>query len=90
MISNITTFTQATRIAVGALAFITIATFMSAPLLSNAAIYAYVNTDGEVRMVTANDPTTAIMTAPGRALRSGVMLLMSATDSIVGDSVGGV
>jgi hypothetical protein len=40
-----------------------------------AATYAYVNTQGEVRTVEAGDPNTAINTAPGIHMRSGVILL---------------
>ena len=40
-----------------------------------AATYAYVNTQGEVRTVEAADPNTAINTAPGIHMNSGVILL---------------
>jgi len=61
-----------------------------APAAATAAMYAYVNQDGEVRTVEASDPNTAIRTAPGIHPRSGVMLLDSAADQdVVGDDVSG-
>ncbi len=64
---------------------------MSAPALSYAATYAYVNTAGNVSTVTANDPNTAILIAPGISTHSGVMLLDSIDDNaVIGDGVGGV
>ena len=55
---------------------------------ANAASYAYVTTTGEVKSVTANDWMTAILTAPGIHIHSGVLLLKSAADfMIVGDDV---
>lgn len=60
------------------------------PGLTYAASYAYVNTSGNVSIVTASDPMTAIRTAVGISLHSGVILLNSQTDNeIVGDSVSG-
>lgn len=47
-----------------------------------AAMYAYVNAEGEVRTVEASDPNTAIRTAPGIHQRSGVILLQG-NDSLV-------
>lgn len=62
---------------------------VAAPAFSYAANYAYVNAQGEVRMVTAPDPMTAINTAPNIHMRSGVMLLDSQADEeVVGDRVG--
>ncbi len=59
------------------------------PHRSEAATYAYVNQSGEVSLVMANDPMTAIATAFNRALHSGVILLTGASDSLVGDHVSG-
>lgn len=50
------------------------------PTLSFAATYAYVNQSGDVATVVANDPNTAIATAPNRAMTSGVLLLKTAAD----------
>lgn len=50
------------------------------PGLSFAADYAYVNSTGEVMMVTAATPTEALTTAPGIHINSGVMLLDSSDD----------
>ncbi len=64
---------------------------MSAPALSYAATYAYVNSAGNVSTVIANDPNTALMTAPGISTHSGVMLLDSTDDTeVIGDGVNGV
>lgn len=60
------------------------------PALAFAATYAYVNQTGEVRTVVADNPMTAIMIAPSIDEHSGVMLLMSPTDGVVGDAVPGV
>lgn len=61
------------------------------PVLTFAASYAYVNTLGEVRTVTADTPTSAIDTAPGIHSRSGVLLLDSQADQdVVGEDVSGV
>ncbi len=61
------------------------------PQISFAASYAYVTAAGNVSMVVANDPNTALAIAPGIHNRSGVMLLTSQTgDGIVGDSVSGM
>lgn len=60
------------------------------PMTTHAATFAYVDIAGIVRSVMASDWQTAINTAPSIAARSGVMLLVSASDSIVGDGVGGI
>ncbi len=58
------------------------------PAISYAATFAYVNTSGDVATVTANDPMTAIATAPNIAIHSGVLLLNSPDDNaVVGDEV---
>lgn len=64
---------------------------MSVPALSFAAEFAYVNTMGEVRTVTATDALTAIRTAPSIGTHSGVLLLDSEADQeVVGDGVSGM
>lgn len=61
---------------------------MVLPTAASAAMYAYVNADGEVRTVEASDPNTAIRTAPGIHPRSGVMLIDSTEDQgLVGDKI---
>lgn len=61
---------------------------MSLPAFADAATYAYVDSAGEVKSVTAGDWRTAIEIAPNRHLNSGVLLLSSASDfGIVGDNV---
>ncbi len=63
---------------------------LALPTSSHAATYAFVNQSGEVSMVIANDPMTAIATAINRALRSGVILLNGINDAgLVGDHVSG-
>ncbi len=76
------------------IAFSTLAFFalmvMAVPAMASAAVYAYVDTAGEVKTVTANDWMTAIATAPSIHIHSGVMLLTTAADySVVGDQVVG-
>lgn len=78
----------AQRVLLCATLFITLLA-LAIPTFSHAATYAFVNTSGEVSMVVANDPMTAIATAFNRAARSGVMLLTSQTDAIIGDHVSG-
>jgi len=61
---------------------------MAAPIFAQAANYAYVDKQGEVKMVTANDWMTAIAVAPNIHINSGVFLLTSASDlAAVGDKV---
>ena len=61
------------------------------PALGLAATFAYVNQDGEVRTVTADNANTALMTAPNIHRHSGVLLLDSAADQeVVGDRVQGI
>jgi len=68
-----------------------LAALVASPAASYAAMYAYVNQDGEVRTVEAADPNTAIATAPAIDEHSGVLLLDSSADQeVVGDNVGGV
>lgn len=61
-----------------------------APAISFAQTYAYVNTAGEVRTMDANTANQALTSAPGISLHSGVMLITSTNDPVVGDSVSGV
>lgn len=60
---------------------------VSAPLQAQAATYAFVNTSGEVSIVAADSPEQALMTAFNISIHSGVMLLQSQFDAIVGDRV---
>ena len=65
-------------------------TFIAAPQSASAAVFGYVDAQGEVKSVTAVDWMTAIATAPNIHINSGVMLLLSAADySLVGDSIQG-
>ena len=73
--------------AFGTLAFFAF-TFVTAPVVASAAVYAYVDTAGEVKTITATDWMVAIATAPFIHMHSGVMLLATAADYlIVGDKV---
>lgn len=63
--------------------------FLGVPAISHAAVYAYVDNGGYVKAVVANDWMTAIAVAPNIYIHSGVLLLNSASDSIVGNNVRG-
>lgn len=65
--------------AITALIVLSIA-LISIPAFAQAADYAYVDAQGEVKSVTANDWMTAIATAANIAFDSGVYLLKSAAD----------
>lgn len=69
-----------TGVAIAALLIIAV------PAGASAATYAFVNTNDEVRLVIANDPTTAIATAVNRTLHSGVILLSSPNDYNIVDN----
>lgn len=90
MFTTTRSFTQFIRtVAVGTFAFFAF-TFIVAPATASAAVYAYVDTAGEVKTVTATDWMTAIATAPFIHMHSGVMLLTTAADYlVVGDKVVG-
>jgi hypothetical protein len=62
----------------------------AAPATMLAATYAYVNQAGEVRTVEAASAQAALTTAPNIDEHSGVMLIDSASNGIVGDQVSGV
>lgn len=80
---------QEIGIIAGAVAFMLVAiSFIIFPVHANAATYAYVDVSGDVRSVVAVDWQTAIATAPGIHIHSGVLILNSASDfGIVGDNV---
>ena len=67
--------------------FLAAVALFSLPVFAYAATYAYVNTTGEVRTVTADSADAALATAPGLHIHSGVMLLTNPSDGIVGDNV---
>jgi hypothetical protein len=86
-----TTLFQRSALPLGIAAFILAAVIlMSIPALSFAATFAYVNTVGEVRTVTADTPQAALMTAPSIHMHSGVLLLDSPTDNEILDERVGV
>lgn len=58
---------------------------LAVPAAASAAMYAYVNTAGDVSSVEAVSASAAIATAPGIHMRSGVLLLDSAEDEDVLD-----
>ncbi|HWU24263.1 MAG TPA: hypothetical protein VN086_00745 [Candidatus Paceibacterota bacterium] len=72
-----------------ALGIAALAAALALPAATFAQTFAYVNTAGEVTTVEAADANTALKTAPGISLHSGVMLLQNSNDGIVGDSVTG-
>ena len=63
---------------------------LAAPGLASAATYAYVNQSGNVSTVEANTPNLAMDNAPSIDIHSGVILLSSLADGIIGDHVGGI
>ncbi len=67
-----------------------LAAVVAIPGVSLAATYAYVNTAGEVMTTEAATANSALSTAPGISMHSGVMLIEVTSDEVVGDSVGGV
>lgn len=64
-----------------------LAAFAALPVSSFAATYAYVNSSGNVATVDAASPQIALTTAPNIDIHSGVILLQSLTDAIVGNTV---
>ena len=81
------TNTQSTK---GLITLAVTATIMFAGFtaMANAATYAYVDVNGDVKSVTAADWKTAIAVAPNIHKNSGVLLLTTAADyEVVGDSV---
>ena len=61
---------------------------VSAPAISQAATYAFVNQSGEVASVEAVNPNTAISTAPSIDEHSGVILLTNLlNNNLVGNQV---
>ena len=60
---------------------------LALPTFAHAATYAYVNTAMEIRTVVANDWQTALATAPGIHLHSGVVLLTSLLNPMVGTHI---
>lgn len=61
---------------------------VSVPSFATAASYAYVASTGEVKSVTADDWMTAISTAIGIHINSGVFLLKSAADfAVIGEDI---
>lgn len=64
-----------------------LAAVVAIPGVSLAATYAYVNTAGEVMTMEASNSSAALSSAPGIHPRSGVMLIETTSDAVVGDSV---
>lgn len=60
------------------------------PTATHASTYAYVDAQGNVKSITANDWMTAIAIAPNIHINSGVMILLTALDfTVIGDQVVG-
>lgn len=83
--------THTIREVVGALAAIVLAFALMCigyAATAEAASYAYVDNNGDVRSVTADDWMTAINIAPNIHINSGVLLLRASSDfNIVGNNV---
>ncbi|MEK7510774.1 MAG: hypothetical protein AAB582_00870 [Patescibacteria group bacterium] len=60
------------------------------PGISFAATFAYVNQSGEVMTTESPSAMQALTTAPGIDEHSGVMLITTTSDEVVGDDVPGV
>lgn len=90
MTTNTTSLNTITRGVIRAAVIGTGAALFALPVFAYATSYAYVNQAGEVMMTEAATPQSALMTAPSIDEHSGVMLLSSPSDTIVGDSVSGV
>ena len=67
-----------------------LAAVVSVPGLTLAQTFAYVNQGGEVMTMEAATANDALMTAPNIHARSGVMLIDTTSDPVVGDNVSGV
>jgi len=65
------------------------AAVIAVPGATFAAMYAFVNTAGEVMTMEAMDANTALQTAPNLHLHSGVMLVGSDDSDVLGDDVPG-
>ena len=65
-----------------------LAAVVAAPAVSLGAMYAYVNTSGEVMSTEASSASAALGSAPMIHVRSGVMLIETG-DDLVGDKVSG-
>lgn len=63
---------------------------VATPSLASAATYAFVNKSAEVSVVVADNPNQAIQNAFNISAHSGVILLSSLSDSIVGNHVNGI
>ncbi len=63
---------------------------LALPAIASAQMYAYVNQSGEVRTVDAATWQAAISAAPGIHPRSGVIIITSPGDDLVGDDVSGI
>ncbi len=71
-------------------AVVLVATAVAIPALSFAATFAFVNQNGDVATVNADNANAAMAIAPNIDEHSGVMLLTNPADSVVGDHVPGV
>ncbi len=85
MTSTIISFKKEIRIF--ALLVAALITVIALPVLAHAAPYAYVNQLGEVNAIDAATANIALTIAPNIDEHSGVILLSSLSDSIVGNDV---
>lgn len=73
-----------TQVLIGAVIAMSALFAVAVPHQAHAATYAFVNNSGEVSIVSANSPTEALANAFNISIHSGVMLLQSQLDAIVG------
>lgn len=64
------------------LATAAVAAALALPAATFAQTFAYVNTSGEITTMDATDANTALRTAPGIGLHSGVILLQNGATSL--------
>lgn len=81
---------SAVRVLSRGLALAGVISALALPALASAQMYAYVNQQGEVRTVEATTWESAIQTAPSIHPRSGVIIITSPSDDIVGNDVSGI
>ena len=73
-----------TQVLIGSVIAVSALFAVAVPSQAHAATYAFVNNSGEVSIVSANSPTEALANAFNISVHSGVMLLQSQLNALVG------